>query len=234
MKPILPQEAIEILKAISKDRFRTNLLKSFEQKTLVFLVQRIPSFIKPDMLTFIGFLGGLVILLSFVLATYIQRNYLLLGVLGFAINWFGDSLDGRLAYYRKQPRKWYGFSLDLMVDWMSTISIGLGYLIYTDGLWQLAGMGFVVMYGWSMIITLIRYKVTDTYSIDAGPVGPTEVRVIISAILVAEVFFKNSIYYSATAACAILIIINLFHTLKLLRLAADKDRTERKTGSKNE
>jgi len=234
MKPILPQEAIEILKAISKDRFRTNLLKSFEQKTLVFLVQRIPSFIKPDMLTFIGFLGGLVILLSFVLATYIQRNYLLLGVLGFAINWFGDSLDGRLAYYRKQPRKWYGFSLDLMVDWMSTISIGLGYLIYTDGLWQLAGMGFVVMYGWSMIITLIRYKVTDTYSIDAGPVGPTEVRVIISAILVAEVFFKNSIYYSATAACAILIIINLFHTLKLLRLAADKDRTERKTGSENE
>jgi hypothetical protein len=85
-----------------------------------------------------------------------------------------------------------------------------------------------------MIITLIRYKVTDTYSIDAGPVGPTEVRVIISAILVAEVFFKNSIYYSATAACAILIIINLFHTLKLLRLAADKDRTERKTGSENE
>jgi phosphatidylglycerophosphate synthase len=234
MKPILPQEAIEILKAISKDRFRTNLLKSFEQKTLVFLVQRIPSFIKPDMLTFIGFLGGLVILLSFVLATYIQRNYLLLGVLGFAINWFGDSLDGRLAYYRKQPRKWYGFSLDLMVDWMSTISIGLGYLIYAEGLWELAGMGFVVMYGWSMIITLIRYKVTDTYSIDAGPVGPTEVRVIISAILVAEVFFINSIHYSATAACAILIIINLFHTLKLLRLAADKDRTERKTGSENE
>ncbi|MBG0859121.1 MAG: CDP-alcohol phosphatidyltransferase family protein [Bacteroidales bacterium] len=227
MKSILPQEAIEILKAISKDRLRTNLLKNFEQKTLVFLVQRIPPFIKPDMLTFIGFMGGLVILLSFILATYIHRNYLLLGVLGFAINWFGDSLDGRLAYYRQQPRKWYGFSLDLMVDWMSTISIGLGYLIYTEGLWELAGMGFVVMYGWSMIITLIRYKVTDHYSIDAGLVGPTEVRIIISAILVAEVFCKNSIHYSATAACAILIIINLFHTLNLLRMAAEKDRTER-------
>ena len=109
MKTILPQEAIEILKIISKDRMRTNLLKNFEQKILVSLVKRIPSFIKPDMLTFIGFLGGMTILLSFILATYLNRNYLLLGVPGFAINWFGDSLDGRLAYYRKQPRKWYGF-----------------------------------------------------------------------------------------------------------------------------
>lgn len=227
MKSILSQEAIEILKTISKDRSRTNLFKTFEQKTLVFLVQRIPSWIKSDMLTFIGFIGSLIVLLSFILAAYIHRNYLLLGLLGFAINWFGDSLDGRLAYFRNQPRKWYGFSLDLTVDWITTILIGCGYMIYTDSNWKMLGFGFVVMYGWAMITTLLRYKVTGKYIIDSGLLGPTEVRIIISAIMVAEVLFKNSILYSAIFVCVLLFIVDISETVKLLRLTNDLDIAEK-------
>lgn len=227
MKSILSQEAIEILKTISKDRSRTNLFKTFEQKTLVFLVQRIPSWIKSDMLTFIGFIGSLIVLLSFILAAYIHRNYLLLGLLGFAINWFGDSLDGRLAYFRNQPRKWYGFSLDLTVDWITTILIGCGYMIYTDSNWKMLGFGFVVMYGWAMITTLLRYKVTGKYIIDSGLLGPTEVRIIISAIMVAEVLFKNSILYSAIFVCILLFIVDISETVKLLRLTNDLDIAEK-------
>ena len=227
MKNILSQEAIEILKNISKDRLRTNLLRTGEQKALVILVQRIPSWIQSDMLTFIGFLGSLTTLLSFILATYVHKNYLLLGVLGFAINWFGDSLDGRLAYFRNQPRKWYGFSLDITVDWMTTILIGCGYMIYTDGNWKMLGFGFVVMYGWAMITTLVRYKATGKYTIDSGLVGPTEVRIIISAILVTEVLLKDSILFSAIIACVILFLVNFFDTLKLLRLANELDIKEK-------
>jgi hypothetical protein len=224
MKSFLSQETLEILKKISKDRSRTNLLKTVEQDTLVFLVQRIPSWIKSDMLTFIGFMGSLTVLLSFILATYVHKNYLLLGIAGFGINWFGDSLDGRLAYFRNQPRKWYGFSLDLTVDWITTIIIGCGYMIYTDGNWKILGFGFVVMYGWAIITTLLKYKVTDKYTIDSGLFGPTEVRIIVSAILVAEVLFKNSIIYSAVIACAILFLVNIFNTVRLLRLANDLDK----------
>ena len=198
MKSLLSREAQEIQIKISKDRFRTNLLKTWEQKALVFLVQRIPSWIQSDMLTFIGFIGSLTILLSFILATYVNKNYLLLGIPGLGINWFGDSLDGRLAYFRNQPRKWYGFSLDLTVDWMTTILIGCGYMIYTTGNWKILGFGFVVMYGWSIITILIRYKVTGKYIIDSGPIGPTEVRILVSFILVAELLFKDSIIYSAS------------------------------------
>jgi phosphatidylglycerophosphate synthase len=68
------------------------------------------------MLTFIGVSGSLIVLSGFILAVYVHKNYLLLGVPGFVINWFGDSLDGRLAYFRKKPRKWYGFTLDLVTD----------------------------------------------------------------------------------------------------------------------
>jgi hypothetical protein len=228
MKSILNQEEAEILKIISKDRVRTNLLRKFEQKTLVFLVQRIPSWIKPDMLTFIGFLGSLVVLLGFILATYINKNYLLLGILGFAVNWFGDSLDGRIAIYRNQSRKMYGFSIDLTIDWITTILIGWGYVIYAEGHWEMLGFGFVVMYGWAIITTLIRYKITEKYTIDSGLFGPTEVRIIVSAVLIAEVLIKDSILYFSAVACIILLLVNIFDTLKLLRVASDRDMTENK------
>ena len=227
MKSFLSQEALEILKTITKDRSRTNLLKRYEQEALVFLVQRIPSWIKSDMLTLIGFMGSLTVLLSFILATYINKDYLLLGIPGFGINWFGDSLDGRLAYFRNQPRRWYGFSLDLTVDWLTTIIIGCGYMIYTDGNWKILGFGFVVLYGWAIITTLLRYKATGKYTIDSGLVGPTEVRIIVSAILVAEVLLNGSIIYSAIFVCAILFIVNIFSTIKLLRLANNLDIEEK-------
>jgi hypothetical protein len=68
MKPIISREAREILAALTHDRERTNILKNLEQKTLVFLVQRIPSWLKSDGLTLIGFIGSLVVLASFILA----------------------------------------------------------------------------------------------------------------------------------------------------------------------
>lgn len=234
MKSFLSQEALDILKKISQDRSRTNLLKRYEQKTLAFLVQHIPSWIKSDTLTLIGFIGSLTVFLSFILATYVNSDYLLLGILGFAINWFGDSLDGRLAYFRKQPRKWYGFSLDLTVDWMTTIIIGCGYMIYTDGNWKILGFGFVVMYGWAIITTLLKYKVTGKYIIDSGLFGPTELRIIVSIILVVELLFKGTIIYSAIIICAILFIVNIFNSVKLLRLANDLDIEEHNEKSKEE
>jgi len=57
--------------------------------------------------------------------------------------------------------------------------------------------------------------------------GPTEARVIISGILVAEVLFEGSIVYSALAACIILFIINIVDTRKLVSLANDRDLAEK-------
>jgi hypothetical protein len=227
MKPVLSQEAKEILTRISKDRSRTNLLKKPEQKFLAFLVQLIPSWVKSDMLTFTGLIGSLITLSSFILAAYISRYYLLLGIAGFTVNWVGDSLDGRLAYFRNKPRKWYGFSLDIIVDWLSTILIGLGYIIYAEDLWKLAGFGFVTMYGWAMIIAVVRYKVTDKYTIDSGLFGPTEVRIIIIVIMVIEIFFKGAILYFAAIVTGILFLVNIFDTISLLRIAAERDKEEK-------
>lgn len=227
MRNKLSREKVETLSTISKGRHRTNLLKVQEQKALAFFVERIPSCITPNMLTAIGLAGSFITAGSFVLAAYLHVNYLLLGILGFAINWFGDSLDGRIAYYRKTPRKWYGFSLDITVDWITTILIGLGYVIYVDGPWKLLGFGFVVMYGWEMITTLLRYKITDKYSIDSGLFGPTEVRILISLILVLEILIEDSIIYSGIIICIMLFVANLTDTNKLLEMADTRDITDK-------
>nr|WP_320036941.1 CDP-alcohol phosphatidyltransferase [uncultured Bacteroides sp.] len=229
MKNNLSREKVETLSTISKGRHRTNLLKVQEQKALAFFVQRIPEYISSDMLTAIGFMGSVLTASSFILAAYINIYFLLLGVLGLAINWFGDSLDGRVAYYRNTPRKWYGFSLDITVDWITDILIGIGYMIYVGSPWYLIGYGFIVMYGWEMITTLLRYKITDKYSIDSGLFGPTEVRIFISLILVLEVFFEGSIVYSGGIICIMLFIANINDTRNLLRLADSRDITERAT-----
>lgn len=215
------------LKIISKDRQRTNILRAWEQKSIAYLVQRIPSWISSDGLTAIGFFGNLMVAASFVLGAYINIYWLLLALPGFIINWFGDSLDGRLAYYRNKPRKWYGFSLDVTVDWIGTILIGLGFIIYAPGVWKYTGFLFVVMYGWEMITAQLRYKIGGRYSIDSGIFGPTEVRLVLALFVISEVIFPGSIVYLAGIACVILLISNLVEVGKLLKIADDRDTQEK-------
>jgi len=217
----------DLIKSVFGDRTRTNLLKKQEQMAITMLVQRMPPFITSDMLTAIGFFGNMVVSGSFILAAFFDRAYLLLGLLGFTINWFGDSLDGRLAFFRKKPRKNYGFTLDITIDWLSIILVGFGYIIYAEGWWELLGYGFVVMYGWEMIVALIRYKITGQYFIDSGKTGPTEARIIISAIMVAEVLLPGSLVYSAGILIIALLGINIIDTRKLLKVADEIDAKEK-------
>jgi len=217
----------EVLKIISQDRSRTNLLKTAEQRTIAFLVQRIPSWITSDILTAIGFFGSFIILLSFILATYFDGAYLLLGVFGFMVCWFGDSLDGRIAYYRNKQRKWYGFALDITTDWIGVVLMGWGFVIYIDSEWEIIGFCFVILYGWEMLTTLLRYKISNKYSIDSGLFGPTEVRIVISLILILEVILKGSIIYSSAIACVLLLVSNIIDTNKLLKMADVRDNEER-------
>ncbi|HDZ40661.1 MAG TPA: CDP-alcohol phosphatidyltransferase family protein [Bacteroidetes bacterium] len=221
----------DLIKTIFSDRARTNLLKKQEQKAITWLVQRIPPFITSDFLTITGLFGNMIVSGSFILASFFDRAYLFLGLPGFLISWFGDSLDGRLAYYRNKPMRNYGFTLDLTIDWISIIIIGFGYIIYADGIWELFGYGFVVMYGWEMILALIRYRITGKYSIDSGIMGPTEVRIVISVIMIAEVFQPGSLIYSACLVVVVLFLVNITDTIKLLRIAEEIDKKELKEKS---
>ena len=227
MKKENKERMVKTLNIIAKDRKRTNILKSSEQRLIAYLVQKIPAWINSDGLTAIGFFGNLMVASSIVMGAFFSRYWLLLSILGFAINWFGDSLDGRIAYYRNNPRKWYGFSLDVTVDWVGTILIGLGFMIYSQGAWKYLGFLFVVLYGWQMITAQLRYKVGGQYSIDSGIFSPTEVRIIISLFLVLEVVLAGSILYFSAFITALLFVFNMVDFIKLLKLGDEQDIREK-------
>jgi len=212
---------------IFADRKRTNILRAGEQQFIHFLLGKIPGFISPNIMTGVGMFGSIIVCTAFLLGANFGNVFLPIGIIGLFINWFGDSLDGRLAYYRGIARKWYGFALDIIMDWLSIILIGMGYYFYAADSTRILGFIFVVCYGWSMIISLLRYKILGVYRIDAGLLGPTELRVIIAIILLFETAIPGSITYSALITTVILLVVNLKDTNALLELGNDRDRKER-------
>ena len=212
-------------KRIRNSRQRLNILKSAEFKVIEKLCEIMPSWVNPDMLTTTGILGSVIITLGMVMAVQ-NPFWLLLSVIGFAIQWFGDSLDGRLAYYRNIPRKWYGWALDINADWISTSIIGIGFYCYFSN-WKIVAFLFVLAYGGSMILALMRYKIADKYIIDTHSLGPTELRIIISVFLLLEIIFSGILWKFALIGSLVLMVINLTDSLKIFKLGDERDLLEK-------
>jgi phosphatidylglycerophosphate synthase len=212
----------------SIDRSRTNLLRGLEQPTLLFLCRIMPKFLTPDLLTAIGMLGTVIVFAGFYFASIThEKIHLLWAILGFAINWFGDSLDGRIAYYRNTPRKWYGFALDCIMDWLSLVIMSLGFYLYIDDAYKIFVFLFACNYAWVVLIAQLRYKITDKYTIDPGPIGPTEVRILLCLVVVTEWYFGNILIYFSTIGNVLFFLINVVDTFKLLKLGNEKDAEEK-------
>jgi len=118
-------------------------------------------------------------------------------------------------------------ALDIVMDWISTVFIGLGYVLYTVGDFKYLGFTLVALYGWAMIISQLRYRITDKYTIDAGILGPTEIRVIISLVMLFEVLMPGSINWCVLVICIALFIINTNDTRLLLKLGDEKDKEDK-------
>jgi hypothetical protein len=78
-----------------------------------------------------------------------------------------------------------------------------------------------------MIISQLRYRITDKYTIDAGILGPTEIRVIISLVMLFEVLMPGSINWCVLVICIALFIINTNDTRLLLKLGDEKDKEDK-------
>lgn len=214
---------------ITTGRKRTNILKNSEQKTIEFLCSVMPSWVSSDLLTFIGFFGAIIVSFGLYLGNT-NPSFLVISVFGFIVQWFGDSLDGRLAYYRKTPRKWFGWALDITVDWISIGIIGAGFYYFFDS-YAYVSFLFVFTYGWSMINSLLRYKITNSYQIDSNYFGPTELRIIICFFIILEIFIPSILWYFGLAGSAILLLFNIKDLSFVLDAGNTKDALEKQKKS---
>jgi phosphatidylglycerophosphate synthase len=189
-----------------------------------------PAWVTSDMLTGVGVFGALVIFAGYSL-TNLDKAFLWLASMGFVINWFGDSLDGTLARYRKAERPRYGFFVDHTVDALNEVLIflGLGLSPYIRfEIASLALIGYLLM----SILVYVTTAVTGEFRISYGKLGPTEVRVIAILANTLIFFFGNpaistpwgtlTIFDLVAALIAgILFLIFIFSTLQEARGLAE-------------
>ena len=156
------------------NRIQTSLLNNAEKKVLVWLAQRMPKWVTSDMLTFVGFLGALIIATGYALSN-LSLNWLWLASFGFLVNWFGDSLDGSLARVRGTQRKTYGFFIDHNVDVINETIMFIG--VGTSPLVNLTfAMMALVAYFMLSVYVYIDCHLKGEMRLTYGGLGPTEFR----------------------------------------------------------
>lgn len=162
----------------SARRVATNPLASIERRCLVWLATRLPGRINSDHLTALALAAMALTGLSYVAARFTKAG-LVLAVVGLALNWFGDSLDGTLARVRRQERPRYGFYVDHIVD-----CLGVGFLVAGLG-WSgymspMVAASFLVAYFMLSIEIYLATYCLAVFRLSFWGVGPTELRILLA------------------------------------------------------
>jgi len=158
-------------------RIQQSVLAGLEKRLLIWMAQRMPSWIHPDHLTIFGFLAQLMTGVSYALARSTHLG--LTGAIAFLIlNWFGDSMDGTLARVRKQQRPRYGFYVDHMLDSIGAASL-MGGLALSGYMTPTIAIGLLVMF---LLLSIQSYLATyalGEFRMSFWSLGPTELRLFL-------------------------------------------------------
>jgi phosphatidylglycerophosphate synthase len=161
-------------------RIQENIVASQERRFLNWACSWMPYSITSDHLTALSVVGAFMALSGYIASRYDSR-FLLIAALGFVVNWFGDSLDGSLARYRKVTRPRYGYFLDHSVDAFCTLlmvgGMGLSPYVRMD-----VAMFAVVGYLALCIHVFLKNQVTGTFQLTFVLLGPTELRMVFVAL----------------------------------------------------
>jgi archaetidylinositol phosphate synthase len=159
-------------------RAQVSMLAALEKRTLLWLAERMPAWVNSDHLTLLGFVSLIGAGISYWWSQYNQLGLVL--VIGLLItNWFGDSLDGTLARYRKRQRPRYGFYVDHVVDMFGTLFLlgGLGVSGFMSH--EVAAALIVVYFMLSIEVYLTTYTI-GTFHLSFWKFSPTELRILLA------------------------------------------------------
>ena len=161
-------------------RIQTNVVAVKERQLLNWLCPRLPAWLTSDKLTILGIAGAVLVFASYVGSRW-SPAFLWLASFGFLVNWFGDSLDGSVARYRRNERPIYGYFLDHTVDAINNLLImgGIGLTLHVRmdvALFTLVGYYLLCMY------VFINNHLSGVFQLSFLGFGPTELRICLIAI----------------------------------------------------
>lgn len=156
------------------------LLARFEARVLPRLAAALPARVMPDHMTLLGLLASTGVGVAYILSN--RDIAWLWAASGFLVlQWYGDSLDGTLARFRKIERPRYGFYLDHLTDAYSTLVVGLG-LGFSPMMLLSVGLAIVIAYLLLSINVYLETHVFGKFTLGHGAIGPTETRLMLIAL----------------------------------------------------
>ncbi|HVO98721.1 MAG TPA: CDP-alcohol phosphatidyltransferase family protein [Bryobacteraceae bacterium] len=163
-----------------------------EKRTLIWLAERMPSWVNSDHLTALGFVSLAAVGASYWYARQAKLG-LALAILFLALNWLGDSLDGTLARVRNRQRPRYGFYLDHLLDAFGSVFVFAG-LALSGYMSERIAVGLLVAY---LLLSIEAYLTTHTigrFHLSFAAVGPTELRLLLIAGNVALLYDQRVMF----------------------------------------
>lgn len=164
-------------------RIQQNLLARGERRLLTWLCARMPGWVTPDRLTALGMVGAVLVFAGYALSQRAE-HWLWLCIPGYVLHWFGDSMDGSLARFRRIERPRYGYFLDHSCDGLAIFLIltGIGVSPYVRlDVALLAMVGYLLLAMHAFIAVRVMGEMRLSYM--GG--GPTELRLVLIALTLA-------------------------------------------------
>ncbi|WP_184153211.1 CDP-alcohol phosphatidyltransferase family protein [Sphingobium lignivorans] len=165
------------------ERIQKNLLAVPERKLLNWLCRVMPPWVTPDVLTSLGVAGAVATFVGYA-ASNLGVGWLWLAIVGYVLQWFGDSMDGSLARYRRIERPSYGYFIDHSCDGIVTLLIlgGMGFSPFVRvDVALLAVAGYLLL----SIHAYLAARVMGEFKLSYGIAGPTELRFLLIGMTIA-------------------------------------------------
>ncbi|MDQ3143700.1 MAG: CDP-alcohol phosphatidyltransferase family protein [Pseudomonadota bacterium] len=164
-------------------RVQRNILAAAERRLLTWLCARMPMWVTPDLLTAVGMAGAAAVFAGYAASNW-HVGWLWLAIGGFAVQWFGDSMDGSLARFRKIERPSFGYFIDHSCDGLANLlimaGIGLSPFVRLDvALFALTGYLLLSIHAFLSVRVLGEMKLSYIAA------GPTELRLMLIALTLA-------------------------------------------------
>lgn len=212
-------------------RIQQNVLAVAERRLLNWLCAHMPPWVTPDILTAIGMAGAFAIFAGYAGSNW-GVDWLWLAIAGYALQWFGDSMDGSLARHRHIERPSYGYFIDHSCDGLATLLIlaGMGaspYIRMDVALVALAGYLLLSIHAY------LSARVLGEFKLSYLAAGPTELRLLLIGLTIAMMMLGYAPgWFGAVSGFdlfvgivgAILVLLFVMQTLTTARRLASSER----------
>jgi len=179
----LPTKTYPASTELKTVRIQENVLARHERRLLNWLCARMPRWVTPDLLTALGVVGAIMTFAGYA-ASNLAPAWLWLAIAGYFVQWFGDSMDGSLARFRRIERPSYGYFIDHSCDGLTTALIvwGIGTSPYvTMDVVMVALVGYLLL----SIHAYLSARVLGEFKLSYLAAGPTELRFMLIGLTIA-------------------------------------------------